>query len=84
MGTIKITEVIDYKGIITFFLAMGNLGIESGVYHSGRPVRPWYVIPMATRRIVQSSLKVQDGVSFFSFGLFLSSLSINRRKNKTE
>ena len=26
---------------------------------------PRYVIPMATRHIVQSSLKVQDGVSFF-------------------
>ena len=24
-----------------------------------------YVIPMATRHIVQSSLKVRDGVSFF-------------------
>ena len=24
-----------------------------------------YVIPLATRHIVQSSLKVQDGVSFF-------------------
>ena len=24
-----------------------------------------YIIPMATRHIVQSSLKVQDGVSFF-------------------
>ena len=39
--------------------------MESGVYQSGRPVRRRYVIAMATRHMVQSSLKVQDGVSFF-------------------
>ena len=39
--------------------------MESGVYQSRRPGGCKYVIPMATRHIVQSSLKVQDGVSFF-------------------
>ena len=45
---------------------MGTLGMDSGVYQSRRPVCQRYVIPMATRHIVQSSLKVQDGVSFVS------------------
>jgi len=40
MGAIKMAKVIDYIGIITFLLAMGNLDMESGVYHSGRPVQP--------------------------------------------
>ena len=46
-------------------MARGNLGMESGVYQSRRPVRGRYVNPMATRHMVQRSLKVQDGVSFF-------------------
>ena len=40
MGAIKITKVTDYIGIIIFFLVKGNLGMESGVYQSGRAVRP--------------------------------------------
>ena len=43
---------------------MGTLGMDSGVYQSRRPVHRRYVIPMATRHIVQSSLKVKDGFSF--------------------
>ena len=39
--------------------------MQSGVYQSGRLVCCSYAIPMASRHIVQSSLKVQDGVSFF-------------------
>ena len=33
------------QGIITFFLVTGNLDMESGVYQSGRPVRPWVCYP---------------------------------------
>ena len=40
MGAIKITNVIDYIGDYYILLAMGNLGIEPGVYQSGRPVQP--------------------------------------------
>ena len=39
-GAIKITKVVVYKGVTTFFLAMGNLGLESSVYQSGKPVLP--------------------------------------------
>ena len=39
-GSIRITKVIDYIGDYYILLAMGNLGIEPGVYQSGRPVRP--------------------------------------------
>ena len=63
--TMKITKLIDCTGVIAFFLATGNLGMESGVCQSGRPVGCRYVIPMATRHTVQSSLKGQDRVSFF-------------------
>ena len=38
MGAIEITEGIDYRGIITFFLMTENLGRPSGVYQSGSPV----------------------------------------------
>ena len=65
MGAIKITKVIDYIGDYHILLARGNLGMESGVYQSRRPVQYRHVIPMATRHMVQSSLKVQDGFSFF-------------------
>ena len=39
MGAIKITKVIDYIGGHYFFLAVGNLGMGSGVYQFGRPVQ---------------------------------------------
>ena len=58
------TKVIDYIGVFTFFLAMGTLGMESGIYLGGQFCLR-YVIPMATRHMVQSSLKGQGGVSFF-------------------
>ena len=45
MGAIKITKALDYKGIITFFLATGNLGMQYGVYQSGRPVWPQVYYP---------------------------------------
>ena len=57
----------------------GNLGTESDVYQFGRPVRPRYVVSMATRHIVQNSPGMKGRVSFFSrwsqFGVFLSSFS---------
>ena len=51
--------------MITFFLVTGNHDMESGVYSLGGQFSCRYIIPMATRHVVQSSLKVQDGVSFF-------------------
>ena len=39
--------------------------MESGVYNLGGQFCHRYIIPRSTRHIVQSSLKVQDGVSFF-------------------
>ena len=38
MDAIRITKVINYIGDYYILLATGNLGIESGVYQSGRPV----------------------------------------------
>ena len=54
---------------------LGNLGMASDVWeilvwnpvfiNLGSQFGHRYVIPLATRHLVQSSLKVQDGVSFF-------------------
>ena len=71
MGAIKITKVMDYKGIITCLLAMGNLGMESGVYHSRRPFWPRVCYPHCYRahspKLIESArwsfLLFQDGVS---------------------
>ena len=45
-----------WRGVLVWNLVFISLGGQ---------FRCRYVIPMATRHIVQSSLKVQDGVSFF-------------------
>ena len=39
--------------------------MESGVYQSRRPVRPYVCYPHGYQARIQSSLKVQDGISFF-------------------
>ena len=64
MGAMKITKVIDYTGDYHILFGDGKswYGIWSGL---GGQFSRRYVIPMATRHIVQSSLKVRDGVSFF-------------------
>ena len=62
MGAIKTTKVTDYIGD---YLATGNLGMESVCISPGGQFGSGYVIPMATRHMVQSSPKVQDVVSFF-------------------
>ena len=64
MGAIKITKAIDYIG--DYYILFGDILVWNLVFISpGGQFGPRYVIPMATRHIVQSSLKVQDGVSFF-------------------
>ena len=65
MDAIKITKVLDYIEGYCILFGDGRSGMESGVYQSGRSFGCRYFIPMAARHIVQSSLKVQDGVSFF-------------------
>ena len=63
---LELQKVIDYEdyGVL---LALGSLGTRSalsGAYPLGRLARCWYVISMVTRYVVQSSRRVQDGVSF--------------------
>ena len=53
MGAIKTTKVTDYIGD---YLATGNLGMESVCISPGGQFGSGYVIPMATRHMVQSSL----------------------------
>ena len=65
MGAIKIIKVIDY--IVDYYILSGDGTYWYGVtfISPGGQFGRRYVIPMATRHIVQNSLKVQDGVSFF-------------------
>ena len=72
MGAIKITKVIGYiRDCYILFGVTGNLGMESGVYQSRRPVRPWVCYPHGYQayspKLTESErwsfLLFQDGVS---------------------
>ena len=65
MGAIKIIKVIDYIGDYYILFGDGKSWYGIVFISPGGQFGRRYVIPMANRHIVQSSLKVQDGVSFF-------------------
>ena len=65
MGAIKITKVIDYTGDYYILFGDGKSWWNLVFIRPGGQFGHRYVIPRATRHIIQSSLKVQDGVSFF-------------------
>ena len=56
----RLERRLTTQGIITFFLAKGTLGVESGVSQSGRPVRR---TPKLTGNVRWSFPLFQDGVS---------------------
>ena len=70
----KITKVTDYIGDYHILFGWGNLGMESGVYQSGRPV--WLQVcyphgyqahsPKFTESSRWSFLHFQDGISLAS------------------
>ena len=67
----RLERRLTTQGIITFFLAKGTLGVESGVSQSGRPVRPSVCdfhgsqgrTPKLTGNVRWSFPLFQDGVS---------------------
>ena len=65
MGAIKITKVIDYIGDYHILFGDGKSWYSLVFISLGGQFGHRYVIPMATRHMVQSSLEVQDEVSFF-------------------
>ena len=65
MGAIKITKVTDYIGDYHILFGDGKSWYSLVFISLGGQFGCRYVIPMATRHMVQSSLEVQDGVSFF-------------------
>ena len=65
MGAIKITKVIDYIGDYHILFGDGKSWYSPVFISLGGQFGHRYVIPMATRHIVQSSPKMEDGVSFF-------------------
>ena len=58
MGAIKITKVIDYTGDYYILFGDGKSWWNLVFIGPGGQFGHRYVIPMATRHIVQSSLKV--------------------------
>ena len=57
-----------HRGILHSFWRREILVCNLGLISLGGQFARGYVIPMATRHIVQSSLKVRDAVSFFQDG----------------
>ena len=61
----KMTKVTLHGGLLHSFLRREILVWNLVFISPGGQFGRRYVIPMANRHLVQSSLKVQDGVSFF-------------------
>ena len=65
IGAIKITKVIDYIGDYYILFGDGKSWYGIVFISPGGQFGHRYVIPIATGRVDQSSLKVEDGDSFF-------------------